>query len=414
MGKVSPVSIKYMINATARLDGVVEKPDIIGAIFGQTEGLLGKDLELRELQKSGRIGRIDVNSETKKGSTTAEITIPSAMGKSETAIIAASMETIERVGPCSAKIKINNVEDVRVSKRKFIINRAKEILANLSKTLPDSQEVITEVTQEVRASELKEYGSERLAAGPYIDESEDIIIVEGRADVINMLRYGIRNVIALNGDNIPEVIKELSKKKVTTLFVDGDRGGDLIIKKMKGLVDIDYVAKAPKGKEVEELTMKEIYGCLRGRISKIDSPEETEKEEQPQKENYPVKTYTERSYNRNRRPLHNRNDEETEEKNVQITDSDLKTLKQYYEELIGSRGAFILDKELNILGKVPAKELEKTIEQVSNAHAIVVDDEIDYNLARVARNKGLKEIVAKSSKVKGTINGIKILTSDSF
>ncbi|UCD04350.1 MAG: DNA primase [Candidatus Woesearchaeota archaeon] len=408
MGKVSPVSIKYMVNATARLDGVVEKPDIIGAIFGQTEGLLGKDLELRELQKSGRIGRIDVNSETKKGKTTAEVTIPSAMGKSETAIIAAALETIERVGPCSAKIKVNSVEDVRVSKRKFIVNRAKELLSNLSKTLPDSQEVITEVTQDVRASELTEYGKERLAAGPYIDESEEIIIVEGRADVINMLRYGIRNVIALNGDNVPETIKDLSKKKVTTLFVDGDRGGDLIIKKLSGAVDIDYVAKAPKGKEVEELTMKEIYGCLRGKIGKSDTviEEETEPREEPRYE----KTYKTR-----RTPPSRSSKREVEEsRSVQITDSDLKTLKQYSEELIGSRGAFILDEELNILGKVPAKELEKTIEQVSEAHAIVVDDEIDYNLARLARNKGVKEIVAKSSRIKSAVKGIKILTSDAL
>lgn len=414
MGKVSPVSIKYMVNATARLDGVVEKPDIIGAIFGQTEGLLGKDLELRELQKSGRIGRIDVNSDTKKGKTTAEITIPSAMGKSETAIIAAALETIERVGPCSAKIKVNGVEDVRVSKRKFIINRAKELLADLSRTLPDSQEVIVEVTQDVRASELSEYGKERLAAGPYVDQSEELIIVEGRADVINMLRYGMRNVIALNGDNVPETIKELSKKKETTLFVDGDRGGDLIIKKLEDSVDIDYVAKAPKGKEVEELTMKEIYGCLRGRVSRSDSTGEEEKE-QKEKPRY-ERTYRPKRTppSRTRTPPARTDRREEESRSVQITDSDLKTLKQYSEELIGSRGAFILDEELNILGKVPAKELEKTIEQISEAHAIVVDDEIDYNLARLARNKGIKEIVAKSSRIKSPVSGIKILTSDAL
>ena len=131
MGKVSPISIKYMINAIARLDGVVEKPDIIGAIFGQTEGLLGKDLELRELQKSGRIGRIEVDLDTKEGKTSGEIIIPSSMDRSDTAIIAASLETIQRIGPCNAKIDVKSIEDVRVSKREYLVERAKEILKNM-------------------------------------------------------------------------------------------------------------------------------------------------------------------------------------------------------------------------------------------------------------------------------------------
>ena len=55
MGKISQVSSKYIIHANIDIEGVVDRPDVIGAIFGQTEGLLGADLELRELQKSGRI-----------------------------------------------------------------------------------------------------------------------------------------------------------------------------------------------------------------------------------------------------------------------------------------------------------------------------------------------------------------------
>ena len=57
MGKISPVSAKYIVHSSINIDGVVDRPDVIGAIFGQTEGLLGADLELRELQRSGRIGR---------------------------------------------------------------------------------------------------------------------------------------------------------------------------------------------------------------------------------------------------------------------------------------------------------------------------------------------------------------------
>src|SRR3989344_964163 len=107
MGKISPVSAKYVIQANIEIDGIVERPDVIGAIFGQTEGLLGTELELRELQRSGRIGRIDVRTEIKSGKTSGEIIIPSSLDKAETAIIAAASETIQRIGPCNARVKIS-------------------------------------------------------------------------------------------------------------------------------------------------------------------------------------------------------------------------------------------------------------------------------------------------------------------
>ena len=269
MGKISPVVAKYIIHAQISIEGVVDKPDVIGAIFGQTEGLLGNELELRELQRSGRIGRIEVKSETRSGRTTGEIIIPSSLDKAETAIIGAALETIQRIGPCDSKIDVNLIEDIRISKRNQVIERAKELLRDLtSKVLPDSQDITDQVAQSVRMMEITEYGRERLAAGPSIDESEDIIVVEGRADVLNLLKQGIKNAIALNGTAIPETIKFLSKKKVLNLFVDGDRGGDLII---RGLIDagveIDYVSKAPDGKEVEEITKKEIHKALRGKVA---------------------------------------------------------------------------------------------------------------------------------------------------
>src|SRR3989344_370152 len=101
MGKISPVSAKYIIHSQIQIEGVVDRPDVIGAIFGQTEGLLGADLELRELQRGGRIGRIDVKTEIKAGKTAGEIIVPSSLDKAETAIIGAAIETIQRIGPCN-------------------------------------------------------------------------------------------------------------------------------------------------------------------------------------------------------------------------------------------------------------------------------------------------------------------------
>ncbi len=268
MAKISPVAAKYIVHSTITIDGIVDRPDVIGAIFGQTEGLLGADLELRELQRSGRIGRIEVNMNTISGKTSGEIIIPSSLDKTETAIVAAALEIIQRIGPCNAKIEVHKIEDVRTLKRQFVIERAKELLRELTEeTLPDSQELSDEVSQSVRMMEVCEYGKEKLAAGPSIDDNDELILVEGRADVLNLLKHGFKNAIAMNGTSAPQTIRDLSRRKTITVFVDGDRGGDLIVRELLANAEIDFVTKAPDGKEVEELAKKEIHKSLRSRIT---------------------------------------------------------------------------------------------------------------------------------------------------
>jgi len=258
---------KYIIYAELVANGYVEKNDIIGAIFGQTEGLLGGDLDLRDLQKSGRIGRIDVEViNNSNGKSYAKIILPSSLDRVETAIIAATLETIDRVGPCSAKVEVKDIRDIRAEKRQYITNRAKELLETLMGTMTDIHDISEEIREYIRSREVVEYGEEKLPAGPNIDNSDSIIVVEGRADVLNLLRCGIKNVIAVGGTSIPKTIVELSKKKITTIFIDGDRGGELILKESLQRCDIDYIARAPKGKEVEELSKKEVLKYLRLRV----------------------------------------------------------------------------------------------------------------------------------------------------
>jgi DNA primase len=252
MAKIAQISAKYIVHASITIDGLVDRPDVIGAIFGQTEGLLGNDLELRELQRSGRIGRIEVNVTAKQGKSQGEIIIPSSLDKAETAIVAAALEIIQRIGPCNAKIKTEQIEDIRISKRQYVIERAKELLKTLmDDIMPDSQELADEVAQSVRIMEIQEWGRDRLPAGPAIEESDEIILVEGRADVLNLLKHGFKNVVSMNGTSIPDSVKELCRQKIVTVFVDGDRGGDLIIKELIETTEIDFVTKAPDGKEVE-------------------------------------------------------------------------------------------------------------------------------------------------------------------
>src|SRR3989304_1390017 len=254
MAKISPVSIKYMIHATFRVEGALEKPDVIGAIFGQTEGLLGSELEMRELQKEGKIGRIEVELERRDKITTGIIKIPTALDQSETTLIAAAVETIEKIGPCDAQIQVERIEDVRGNKRDYIIERAKKLMSELKGTT-DSREISKEIKESARTADVKEYGEEKLSHGDI--SGNEVIVVEGRADVLNLMRAGVSNVIAMNGTKLPESIKELSQEKEITLFVDGDRGGKLIAKNVTDNARIKYIEVAPQGTEVEELTGKD-------------------------------------------------------------------------------------------------------------------------------------------------------------
>ncbi|MBI4438653.1 DNA primase [Candidatus Woesearchaeota archaeon] len=419
MGKISPVSAKYIIHSTITIEGVVDRPDVIGAIFGQTEGLLGADLELRELQRSGRIGRIEVNTETRNGKTAGTIIIPSSLDKAETSIIGAALEIIQRIGPCNAKIKVDSIEDVRVTKRAFILERAKELLKQLmDDVMPDSQEIAEEVINSVRASEIREYGKDKLPAGPMIDESEEVVIVEGRADVLNLLKQGIKNGVAMNGTSVPQTIIELSRKKVVTAFVDGDRGGDLIIKELLEVADIDYVTKAPDGKEVEEITKKEIHKALRSRISaeqakfeispRGESREQRETREQrarEQREQRPERYFEKDSTP----PMPQRRPapqppiplpQARKDQNPSISQNERRTFREMSEDLIGTRGAYILDETLNILGKVPITELQGTIKELNSAYAIVFDGSIDRELVKAAETANVKYLVAMDAKQK--------------
>lgn len=247
-GSSQTLTVKYVIRAKIEVDGVVEKPDVIGAVFGQTEGLFGPELDLRELQKSGRIGRIEIELHSKNDRTTGTIIIPTSLDRVTTALLAASIESINRVGPCAAKVTLEKIEDVRETRRKAIIERAKEILHQWTiETMPTVDEIFKELAETLKVAKVEKYGPEELSAGPEVDSSKEIIIVEGRADVINLLRCGIHNVIALEGAKVPETIKKLCREKEATAFLDGDRGGDLILKELLQVTNIKYVARAPRG-----------------------------------------------------------------------------------------------------------------------------------------------------------------------
>jgi len=413
MGKISPVSIKYVIYAKLTAKGVVEKPDVIGAIFGQTEGLLGEDLELRELQKNGKIGRIDVNLSVSESQTTGEIQIPTSLDKSETTLIAAAVETIERIGPCDAKVEIDRVDDIRSSKREFVLKRAKELLGGMGRV--DSRELESELTTSVRAAKIIEFGDEKLPAGPDMD-NEEIIVVEGRADILNLLKYGVKNAIAMNGASLPKTIVELSKSRKLTMFIDGDRGGILNAKDAVAHSRIEYIAQAPAGKEVEELAGKEILACLRAKIPAAEFMAQFE--ERPRRGRRPVseersegtegreeRGYRGRSHGRgNFRGRYSERSEENEAKveviEKDLSEKDIDKLRELMEEIEGAKAAFLLDKDLNVLRKTSSGDLAYPLKfNRDKVFVILIDGTVTNFMVRIAERTSCKYIVAKNFAV---------------
>jgi len=342
MAKISPTSIKYSIIADFVAEGPFQKPDVIGALFGQTEGLLGSDMELRELQKEGKIGRIEVDLTTENGKTTGEITIPTALDKTETTIIAAALETIDKIGPTDAKISIKDISDVRGGKRDYILERAKALLAGIKNTGMDSTEMETELRESSRVSKAVTYGPEGLAAGPDIDSVSELIVVEGRADVVNMLKHGIKNVIGMQGTRFPKTIATLSETKEITLFVDGDRGGNLIAQNVSDNAKVVYIAQAPDGKEVEELTGKELLQCLRKKVAAEVFLKQSSKDSRPKNGRR-----TTASISKSSEPIERRN----------ITDSDISNLRELASELKG-KNILVLNDALEIVQNVPSSRLD--------------------------------------------------------
>ncbi len=272
MAKTYLSAVKYNILAEFEVEGIVDKPDIIGAIFGQSEGLLGQEMDLKQLQQNGKIGRIEIDSKIVNGKTVGTIVIPSSMDMVQTSLLAAAIESVDKVGPCESKIKTTKIEDTRGLKRKEISTRAQELLQRfMTEEMPETKQMAESLMTSIQTAKLVEYGPERLAAGPDIDASPEIIVVEGRADVLNLLKNGVSNVIAMEGSKVPHTIVELAKTKTIVAFVDGDRGGELNARHLQEVAKLDFVIRAPDGKEVEELTKKEIVMAMRKKMSMEDA-----------------------------------------------------------------------------------------------------------------------------------------------
>ena len=374
MGQSQAFTIKYVIHARFDIEGVVEKPDVIGAVFGQTEGLFGPELDLRELQKTGRIGRIEIDLHSKNDHTFGTISIPTSLDRVSTALIAASVESINRVGPCQAKVSLDKIEDIREARRKIIIDRAKEILHKWNiESMPSVDDVYKQISDTMKLGKVEKYGPEDLPAGPGLNEAKEIIVVEGRADIINLMRCGLTNTVALEGAKVPESIKKLTKEKEATALLDGDRGGDLILKELLQVTSIKFVGRAPRGKEIEECNCKEIMEALDAKVA-VDDLFKPVKKEKPK---------------------------------VELPEA----IAQAAKTLQGTLEAVLLNEKLEEIERLPVSQLAEKLQEATSVDTIVFDGIITQRIVDVASDKNIKRIVASrvSEAVKPALN-VELLT----
>ncbi len=377
-------SIKYMIEARIEVNGVVDKNDVVGAVFGQTEGLFSSEFDLRELQKSGRIGRIEITVNVQGNKTYGRIRVPSALDKYSTALIAAMIESIERVGPYTATVRIEKIHDLRAEKRKKIIERARAILYEWEKSkIPEEDEIMKELEESLLRARVIELGPEKVPAGPDAEKSDELIIVEGRADVINLLRHGYTNVIAVEGIKIPEYVKELANRKRRVIaFLDGDRGGDMILYELANMgFRIDRVARAPYGKEVEQLTGKEILDALHHAIPLEEALKQVKMPKKP------------------------------ERVSVELPEE----VKRYVGEVKEKLMAVLLNEDLQELKRIPVSELAQELENLKNSVKYVVfDGIITQRLVDILSERGdtVYLIGVRVGEISKPVENVKMLTFD--
>ena len=398
---IDPTSSKYVIRASIRANGVVNKSDVVGAVFGQTEGLLGDELDLRDLQKSGRMGRVEVDVKSDKGKSTGEIVISSSMDQVETSVFAAALETVERVGPCKATVKITSLEDSRSTKREVIIERARSLLINLIKDSRSAGSTITDtVRQALQTEEIVRFKG-KLPAGPNVESSDAVIVVEGRGDVLNLLKHGIKNSVAVEGTNVPKEVVSLSKERTVTAFVDGDRGGQMIIQELLQVAEIDFIARAPENTEVEYLTHKQIMKSLRDKVTAELFMEQNkwarpggETKSKPKKASARAKAKPVKAKPVKAKPAK----EEAVPVEAAIAASPI--FLEQLDQLDGSKNARLLMGE-ELADEVLIVGLPEVLESHKNngVDTLIMDGVITPHLVELAPKAGIKTIVAKGKAV---------------
>jgi DNA primase len=361
-------------------------------------------MNLNELQKSWKVGRIEINLESKNDRTYGEILIPMSTDVSTAALIAAAVESVDKVGPCSARVELVTIEDVRASRRKQIVDRAKDIMKEWgSRTASEGENLLKDVQDSTKRARVVSYGVENLPAGPGVYTSEMVYVVEGRADVILFLRAGIENVVAVEGTSIPQSVIDLGRKRRLIAILDGDRGGDLIEKELEQVARVERVLRAPHGKEVEDLTPMEVLQLLRG-----DQPQRQSRSERQDESRREYREPREPRENRQqqrepREPREQRQQQQQAPEPVAQTQAPapepqapepvVVKVGEIFPALNGTLEAVLLDEALAEKGRFPISELVQKVDGESGIKFIIFDGIITQRLVDAAAKAKVDGII---------------------
>ena len=427
--------VKYHVKLKFDVDGLVEKADIIGAIFGQTEGLLGPEMNLNELQKVSKVGRIEVNVDTKSNSARGDALIPMSTDISTAALIAAAIESIDKVGPFQAKFSLVGIDDIRAIKKKVIVDRAKKIVQEwATKTISEGEEMLKDVYDASKPGRLTTFGKAQLACGVGVFDSDWIILVEGRADVINLLRAGYDNSIAIEGAKIDETILKLTQGKRTIAFIDGDRAGDLILKELQGLVDIEKVYRAPPGREVEECTpleiseiLKDVEQFINDKINDTNTVpsnvqqirnhhriDHSQNQSNNQDQNSSI-TYNRNLTNQslNKHNNYDNSDQKQSPDNMISKEDEevISIVKKVFQEINETLEAMVFDKSMKRIVKIPISEIMKKISELKDGNLLILDGIVTPRLVEAAYKSGIRYIIGhRTSNLKRTNPDVRVQT----
>jgi DNA primase len=305
-----------------------------------------------------------VNTVEDNGKTTGDVTIPVSIDQSSTVLLAATIESIDRVGPYQCKLKLLEIADVREDKRKEIGERAKEIMQFWKAQKKSYEaEILDNVHKATTDNKITAYGESALPAGPDIEVSKELVIVEGRADVQLLLSIGIKNIIASNGIDIHKSLVDLSKtKEKVVAFLDGDRVGDMILKSLlRDGAKIDYVARAPLDTEVEDLSPADA-------LSTLQNAE-------------PLRAYLAKQESEKRRTL-------IPEPLVEKIRNEASNVR---ERLMSS----LLDQNGDRVAEVPVTELYDKLDSYKGTFGLVFDGVVTQRLVDKANNLGIRLIVGE-------------------
>jgi len=274
----------------------------------------------------------------------------------------------------------------------MIVDRAKELLIDrFDEGSIDSTILLDDVRESLRVEKVSEIGPDHVPAGPNVLDSDAIIIVEGRADVIQLLKYGIKNAVAVEGTKVPATIVDLCQTKTATSFLDGDRGGELILRELLQVADIDYAAFAPRGRSVEDLSRKEVTKSLRNKVpvefvreQLAEKPPEGRQPKQPVPSPEPAQPVREREGPSRKREAPSRGGY---------------SLRDHVEEVSGHGLARFISPDFSVLAEVRAGDMERGLSAVKgDVTGIVADQVVDQRLLDQVAQKGIEFILARDFK----------------